>query len=384
MKIKELIKRLEVYAPSNQENIDEKIGLVLGEKDKEISNVLVTLTVNDEVVSKAIDMNSNFIISCNSFEIHRITADTYHGQLIERMIKNDISLYIMDSNLDNSRYGFYQLIAEMIGLSNIEINKITYKEKCYKLVSCIPVEKENWTEKIRRALGEIGVNDGRNGAGYVGDYSEVSDYSLCYQWFRTMPGASPHIGSIGELSKVKSERFEMIIPEHQLDECIEKLIEIHPYEEVEYDVYPIMETRNHAGIGRTGSMPVKITKKHLIKKLEESLRFDLLITDKKAVTEIKKITICEEVDDNTIDKIINNNIEAVIASKIDFKKASILKDLGRTVIIIDEFSLKMIAVKNLESYLKSIGVLSEVYEDKVLETYEKNKDKKLKAEEKII
>lgn len=52
-----------------------------------------------------------------------------------------------------------------------------------------------------------------------------------------MDGANPMIGVIGKPEEVAEERVEMVVNEEKIRAVIAKMKEIHPYEEVAYDVF---------------------------------------------------------------------------------------------------------------------------------------------------
>lgn len=52
-----------------------------------------------------------------------------------------------------------------------------------------------------------------------------------------MECADPTIGSIGKFEEVIAERVEMTVSEEHIQAVVAKMKEVHPYEEVAYDVF---------------------------------------------------------------------------------------------------------------------------------------------------
>jgi hypothetical protein len=83
----------------------------------------------------------------------------------------------------------------------------------------------------------------------VGDASEFSigNYSHCSFSFkgigRFKPNekANPHIGKANKLEEVEEERIEFICPRKNAKKIIKAIKEVHPYEEVALDVYPLID-----------------------------------------------------------------------------------------------------------------------------------------------
>lgn len=88
-------------------------------------------------------------------------------------------------------------------------------------------------DKVRQALGKAG-------AGFVGNYSHTSFSVKGVGHFLPLTGAHPSIGQIGKLTEVKEERIETVCYKEDLEEIIKAVKEVHPYEEVALDIYPLI------------------------------------------------------------------------------------------------------------------------------------------------
>jgi len=99
-----------------------------------------------------------------------------------------------------------------------------------KLVVFVPEEN---ADEVRQALGEAG-------AGKIGEYSFCS-YSLKgVGRFKPSDKANPHIGSAGKMEKVNEERIEVACEKEQAADIIKVIKDVHPYEEVVIDIYPML------------------------------------------------------------------------------------------------------------------------------------------------
>ena len=86
---------------------------------------------------------------------------------------------------------------------------------------------------VRRALGEAG-------AGKIGNYSFCSFSTRGIGRFLPGEEAHPAIGMVGEFEEVEEERIEVNCPKAMLAEVIAAMKAVHPYEEVAYDIYPLL------------------------------------------------------------------------------------------------------------------------------------------------
>lgn len=103
------------------------------------------------------------------------------------------------------------------------------KEVRYKLVVHSPLTH---SEVIRDALGKVG-------AGKIGNYDFCSFSYSGIGRFRGNEKSKPAIGEPGQLEEVKEESIEVVMEESILRLAIQKLKEVHPYEEPAYEVYKL-------------------------------------------------------------------------------------------------------------------------------------------------
>jgi hypothetical protein len=104
-----------------------------------------------------------------------------------------------------------------------------------KLVVFVPVSH---ADIVRKALGEAG-------AGKIGNYDFCSFSSLGTGRFRGNEASNPTIGKAMEYTAVEEERIEVVVPREILPEVIEKMKSVHPYEEVTFDIYPLVRQAHH-------------------------------------------------------------------------------------------------------------------------------------------
>ena len=98
-----------------------------------------------------------------------------------------------------------------------------------KIVVFVP---ETHTDMVREAMGNAG-------AGKIGNYSYCSFSSKGIGRFKPDIGANPRIGEIGKFEEVIEERIETVCSREKLNEVIKAIKEVHPYDEVAFDVYPL-------------------------------------------------------------------------------------------------------------------------------------------------
>lgn len=122
MKIKEIVKILELFAPLPLQESYDNSGLQVGLTDAETSRVLFCLDVTEEVIHYAISQECNLIIAHHPLlfrGVKRVGEDTQVERCLRLAIKHDITLYAAHTNLDNAENGVSFQMGEKLGLKNL-------------------------------------------------------------------------------------------------------------------------------------------------------------------------------------------------------------------------------------------------------------------------
>lgn len=99
-----------------------------------------------------------------------------------------------------------------------------------KLVVYVP---ETHADIVRDVLGNAG-------AGLVGDYKHCTFSVKGVGRYIPLETAHPFIGKPGKLEEVIEERIETVCYKSDLNKIIRAVKEVHPYEEIAFDVYPLI------------------------------------------------------------------------------------------------------------------------------------------------
>lgn len=102
--------------------------------------------------------------------------------------------------------------------------------KHYKLVVFVP---PSHLEKVRRAICEAG-------GGKIGNYDYCTFVTYGVGSYRPLRGAKPFKGKPGRIEKIKETRLETVVSHKKLKKVIRAMLNAHPYEEVAYDLFPLL------------------------------------------------------------------------------------------------------------------------------------------------
>lgn len=256
-----IIQWLEQLAPKHLAIPDDKIGLQLGSLQKPIDHVLVALDITDEVVDEAIAAGVDLIIAHHAIiyrPLQQLRTDTPAGKLYEKLIKHDIAVYIAHTNLDVAVGGVNDWLAEALELRDTAVLAELSSERLFKLAVFVP---PSHADAVRQAMFAAG-------AGAIGNYTHCSYNIDGFGTFMPQEGTSPFSGEQGKLAQERELKIESVVPEAMSRRVVQAMIKAHPYEEVAYDLYELIQPGESYGIGRVGRLEAQLVLHELVAKVK--------------------------------------------------------------------------------------------------------------------
>ncbi len=126
MTAKEIVSLIEEVAPNSIQESWDNSGFSVGDPDREVSSVLLALDCTPEVIEEAISIGAQMIITHHPLifkGVKKITNSTLLERMITRIIKNDLIIYSVHTNIDKVISGVSGLMAEKLGLLDITFLK---------------------------------------------------------------------------------------------------------------------------------------------------------------------------------------------------------------------------------------------------------------------
>jgi len=326
MRLKDIAKFLEEFAPLKLQESYDNSGLLIGSHDLEINKAIITLDVTDDVLNEAITKKCELVIAHHPLifkGLKSLTGKNYVEKLVVKAIKNDIAIYAIHTNLDNIKNGVNGKLAEMLGLINTRI-LVAERNDLKKLVTFCP---HDHSEKVRTAMFNAG-------AGQIGNYNCCS-YNLEGEGtFRAMEGTKPYVGKVGEIHFEKETRIETIVPDYKLGKVIKAMLDAHPYEEVAYDVYPLDNANPTTGAGMIGELPKETDAGEFLLNVKEILNSKVLKFNSTIERKIKKVAFCGGSGSFLIDSAFHSGADLFITGDVkyhdffDHQEKMIIVDAG--------------------------------------------------------
>ncbi len=325
MKCSKIIEFFEDWAPSANAWERDNTGLQVGNEDRKIKNILLSLDLNNNVVDEAIKRNCNLIITHHPLLFNPVyninTTKDPRSVVIEKLLKKDINVFSAHTNLDFTRDGVSFQLAKVLGLKNIRFLK-NLKDDQYKLVVFIPNE---YLEKVAKAIHTAG-------GGVIGEYSNCGFRLKGTGTFKGSVNSNPSIGKKDKLEKVEETRLEVLINKSNLKNVVSSMIKVHPYEEVAYDIYPLKNENVNFGFGAVGEFTTGMTVQQFYKILSKNLKLKNFRYTQGNSKSIKKVAVCGGSCSELVNSAISSGADAFVTADLKYHT---FQDAKEKILLID-------------------------------------------------
>lgn len=118
MKLNDIINIVEEIAPVNLKEDFDNVGLMVGDREKNITKILLALDCTEDVICEAKNLGAELILTHHPLLFRKpseITTDTLLGRKIIELIKNDINLYSAHTNWDSVKGGLNDTLVKILG-----------------------------------------------------------------------------------------------------------------------------------------------------------------------------------------------------------------------------------------------------------------------------
>ncbi len=264
MIVREVADILEELCPLGLAEDFDNVGLLLGHPENEVTGILVTLDALEEVVDEAIARNLNLIVTFHPIifkGLKKITGRNYVERAVIKAIENKINIFCVHTALDNVMQGVNGRICEVLGIRDPEI-LLPKSGSIKKLVTYVP---EAAAEQVREVLFEAG-------GGNIGNYSHCSFTLRGTGSFRPEKGSKPTLGKKGVTEYTEEVQLNLTFPSRLEKRLLRALFEIHPYEEVAYEITTLDNEHQLEGMGMIGTLEKPMKEKDFLVLVKERMQ----------------------------------------------------------------------------------------------------------------
>lgn len=151
MKIKEIIDKIEIFAPLSLAEPWDNTGWQIKLESDSTDKILLALSPTLDVIEQAKKTGCSLIITHHPLffsKLKQITPDMFQNKVAIAAIQNNIQIYSAHTNLDKTQGGINDKLASMFGLRHIEVIDGLVR---VGIVDEIPLEA--FALKCKKALG---------------------------------------------------------------------------------------------------------------------------------------------------------------------------------------------------------------------------------------
>ncbi len=314
LKCQTVISFIEKHFPKRLAEEWDNVGLQVGDPRSEVTGILVTLDVNSGTAAEAAARGANLIVSHHPLiykPLKNLRSDLAHGSMLSGLIKNDLSVYCAHTNMDSAREGVNQVLAQLLGLQDLEVLNPDKTGILYKIVVYIP---RGYEDTVREAMSGAG-------AGWIGNYSDCTFSVQGTGTFKAAEGADPFIGQVGTLEKAEESRMETVTREEDLHRVIKAMVKAHPYEEVAYDVFRLENPGEKLGLGRVGRLREAVRFAELLDCIKKNLNIPTLRYGGDLEMMVRKIAVCGGSGASLMHKAVFAGAEVFVTGDLKYHEA---------------------------------------------------------------
>lgn len=264
MKIHELLPILDEMAPLATAEDFDNVGLLVGDRNTEITGILVCHDALESVIDEAISQNCNVVVCFHPIifsGLKSLTGKNYVERSVIKAIKNDIAIYAVHTALDNDLNGVNKIFSDAIGLINTKILVPKANFICKLITYTIP---EN-VAKLRNSLFEAG-------AGNIGNYENCSFNSHGIGTYMGNENSDPKIGERFEFVEAEEIKIEVTFETHLQSKILKALFANHVYEEVAYEIYELKNSHQNIGLGMIGELETALSERDFLQMVKDQMQ----------------------------------------------------------------------------------------------------------------
>lgn len=233
----------EIAPPSLAEGWDN-VGLLCGDKNAAVQKALIALDITTAVAKEAAAEKAALVVSHHPVIFTPLKTVTAQGSgaAVWALASHSVSAVCMHTNLDISKQGVNQALADALGLKNTCLLEKTGGAFYKKVAVFVP---QSHAEAVRKAMAAAG-------AGLYDGYAGCAFAAQGHGFFTPLEGSSPYIGRTGREESVEEVRIEAVCRAQDVGAVVSAMRKAHPYEVPAYDIFADEALADEYGLGLVG------------------------------------------------------------------------------------------------------------------------------------
>ncbi len=335
----EFLDYMEEKAPTKLAESWDNVGMLLDMGATSYRKILVALDFCQATVDEAIQQKADMILTHHPIllkPIHKLSVFDVEQQLIMTCIQHGISHFAAHTNLDSAKTGINACLADQLQLENHR-SLLPRSESFKKLVVYAPAES---ADAIRAAMQSVD-------AGHIGTYDSCTFETQGVGTFRPLTGSKPHIGALDELEYVKESKLECLVRPEKLSATIEAIQQVHPYEQMAYDVFDMNIADDSIGLMRMGTLPQAMKGAEFCAWVKEKLNIPYVRVSGPMTRPIRQVAVSCGSGFSDVHYAMMQGAEALVGGELKHHTALNSKEEGILLVDAGHFETERIIVPHL-------------------------------------
>ncbi len=350
MRVKDIAAVVEKIAPLGLAQSWDNVGLLIGDPERPIRNVLLTIDITQAVVEEAKSLKTDLILAYHPViwdGLKRIRTDD-KSKTVYELIRSGIAVFCIHTALDAVKGGVNDGLAEILGIEDPkplgDYVEYSPQEAC-KIVIFVPIDA---LAKVSNAVFEAG-------AGWIGNYRDCGFSAEGTGTFLPLKGSNPAIGRRDKLEKVREYRFETIVPAAKVQAVVEAMKKAHPYEVPAFDVIKLFDYASRYGLGRIGPLARPARLNRIIEQVKRSTGAKAvgLVGDRKRL--VRTAAVCAGTCGEILNRVIAGGADLYLTGELKHHQALAAQEAGLTCICLSHTVSERFILKKVAAQVKRLA-----------------------------
>ncbi|PLY00223.1 MAG: Nif3-like dinuclear metal center hexameric protein [Desulfuromonas sp.] len=345
-RVQDILGLVNAVCPASLAEEWDNVGLQVGDPASEVARIAIALDPTEATLDEAIAAGAQMLICHHPLifkPLQQITPNDQTGKLVIRAIREDFAILAAHTNLDRAHGGLNDWLAGRLGVETTVPLESPEGLLC-KLVVYVPVDHR---EAVASAIFSAG-------GGQIGNYDQCSFRTEGVGTFRPGDGTDPYIGDRGKSEEVPELRLETVVPKDKLGRVVAKMTKAHPYEEVAYDIIPLVNGRPDVGLGRIGRLEKPATLGRFADGVKQALGADHVRVVGDAGRLVEKIAVCGGSGASLLAAAARQGADVLVTGDVKYHDALIAEALGVALVDAGHFATEIIMVEELTELLRKL------------------------------
>lgn len=311
-----------VFPVSSQDGWDNS-GLLVGSAQAELTGVLFSVDITESVVSEAVSLGCNLVISHHPLMfrgLKRLTGASDEQRSVAKAIANGVVLAAFHTPADKSMAGTSGSIGRLLGLEGLRI-LVPESDALCKIVAYVPCSHVDTVSEAMFAAG----------AGHIGNYSHCAWQANGVGQFMAEDGANPYVGNLNELHHEPESRIEAICLRKASAKVMAAVVEAHPYEEPAVDIIPLANSCPTLGYGVVGHFATPLPQADFISLVKERLECQCVRFAGQCAS-VRTVAICTGSGSEFIPNAVAARADAYITADVKYHQ---MADAAHDILLVD-------------------------------------------------